>query len=71
MARAEEYKHLAETVRARARMAESQILQIEWENLAECYIRIAEQTEENEPLDPVRDPIIGDPIMGILGGYRR
>ena len=65
MTRAEEYRHLAENVRSRAFREESSILKAEWENLAESYIRLAEQTEINEPLDPIHDP-----ILGILSGKR-
>ena len=65
MTRAEEYRHLAESVRARAPREDSPLLKAEWENLAESYIRLAEQPEENDPLDPIHDP-----ILGILGGKR-
>jgi hypothetical protein len=58
MTRGEEYRHLAETVRARASGEESPIVRAEWENLADSYIRLAEQTQ-NEPLDPIWDPIVG------------
>jgi hypothetical protein len=64
MTRAEEYRHLANKVRIRAFEEESPILRAEWENLAESYIQLAEQTEDDQ-LDAVSDPIIG-----ILGGSR-
>ena len=48
MTRAEEYRHLAKKVRARARREESPVPGAEWENLAEGYIRLAEQTEASE-----------------------
>jgi len=63
MTRAEEYRHLAEKVRARAAREESPVLRAEWENLAEGYVRLAEQTEASEQLD-----IFYDPIVGILEG---
>jgi len=59
MTRAEEYRHLANKVRARAAGEESPILRAEWENLAESYVRLAEQTEASEQLDTFYDPIIG------------
>ena len=59
MTRAEEYKHLAEKVRARARREESPVLRAEWENLAEAYVRLAEQTEASEQLDTIDGPIVG------------
>jgi hypothetical protein len=65
MTRAEEYRHLAETVRFRARQEESPNLRAEWEHLAETYDRLAEQTDSSEPLDPASDP-----VFRILGGSR-
>jgi len=59
MTRAEEYRHLANKVRARAAGEESPILRAEWENLAESYVRLAEQTGASEQLDTFYDPIIG------------
>jgi hypothetical protein len=38
---------------------ESPILRAEWENLAEGYARLAEQTEASEQLDTLYDPIVG------------
>ena len=66
MTRAEEYRHLANKVRVRADAEESPILRAEWENLAEGYVRLAEQTEASEQLDTLYDPIIG-----ILEGIKR
>ena len=66
MTRAEEYKHLANKVRARADGEESPSLRAEWENLAEGYVRLAEQTKASEQLDTLYDPIIG-----ILEGIKR
>ena len=51
MTRADEYRHLAKKVRARAAGEESPILRAEWENLAEGYVRLAEQTAASEQLD--------------------
>ena len=50
MTRAEEYRHLAKKVRARAAREESPILRAEWENLAKGYVRLAEQTVASEQL---------------------
>jgi hypothetical protein len=50
MTRAEEYRHLAKKVRARAAREESPILRAEWENLAEGYVRLAEQPVASEQL---------------------
>ena len=38
---------------------ESPILRAEWENLAEGYARLAEQTEASEQLATLYDPIVG------------
>ena len=65
MTRAEEYRHLANEVRARAFEEESPILRAEWETLAESYVRLAEQSDETEQLD-----LIDDPILGLLGASR-
>ena len=48
MTRAEEYRYLADSVRARARTADSWNLANEWEQLAECYALLAKQAERNE-----------------------
>jgi len=65
MTRAEEYRHLANEVLARAFEEKSPILRAEWETLAESYVRLAEQTDETEQLD-----LIDDPILGLLGARR-
>ena len=44
MTRAQEYRQLAEIVRARARREESPNLSAQWERLAETYVGLAEQT---------------------------
>ena len=59
MTRAEEYRHLAQKVRARASREQSPLLKAEWEHLAESYVQLANQTEENDRLDPFWDPIVG------------
>ena len=64
MTRAEEYRQLANTVRARAFDEESPILRAEWETLAKSYVRLAEQTDAAEQLDAE------DPILGLLGSSR-
>ena len=65
MTRAEEYRHPANKVRARAFKEENPILRAEWKTLAESYVRLAEQTDETEELD-----LIDDPIMGLLRASR-
>ncbi len=53
MTHAEEYCHLAQKVRAQASREQSPVLKAEWEHLAESYIQLTKQTEENDRLDPV------------------
>ncbi len=62
MTRAEEYRHLAQKVRAQASREQSPLLKAEWEHLAESYDQLAKQTQENDRLDPIWDPIIGTKI---------
>ena len=64
MSRAEQYRSLAESVRARASSEPSLILKGEWENLAETYDRLAEQSE-----DPSSGPT-NDPHWDILANWR-
>ena len=55
MNRAEQYQHLAAEVRAKAEQEESPILKAEWENLAETYVHLAEQSGARS--GPTYDPI--------------
>ena len=57
MSRTEQYLNLAAEVRARAEQ-DSPILKAEWENLAETYVRLAEQSEgapNASTYDPIQD----------------
>jgi hypothetical protein len=54
MSRAEQYLNLAAEVRAKAALEDSPL----WENLAETYIRLAEQSEgapNASTYDPIQD----------------
>ena len=57
MSRAEQYMHLAADVRAKAELEDSPIIRAEWENLAETYVRLAEQSgaHESATYDPIQD----------------
>jgi hypothetical protein len=57
MGRADQFRNLATDVRARAAKESSPILKAEWENLAETYARLAEQSEGKPNTDPTYDPI--------------
>jgi len=58
MTRAEQYRNLADEVRARASREASPILKAEWEILAENYVRLAEQSEATSRTTAVYDPIL-------------
>ena len=67
MSRAEQYLNLAAEVRAKAMREDNPILKAEWENLAETYVRLAEQSEA------ARGAATYDPIQDMLnraGGRR-
>jgi len=57
MSRAEQYMNLAAEVRAKAEQEDSPILKAEWENLAETYVRLAEQSDAQRAAtyDPIQD----------------
>jgi hypothetical protein len=57
MSRAEQYLNLAAEVRAKADKEDSPILKAEWEQLAETYVRLAEQSGAHKPVtyDPIQD----------------
>ncbi|MGB8638893.1 MAG: hypothetical protein WCD30_12280 [Pseudolabrys sp.] len=58
MSRTEQYLNLAAEVRAKAEQEDSPILKAEWENLAETYVRLAEQSEDApnaSTYDPIQD----------------
>jgi hypothetical protein len=65
MNRAMEYRKLAEHVHVRASNEPSSILKAEWDNLAETYTRLAEQSEAQDDTE-----VIYDPIFDVLGGFR-
>ena len=57
MGRTEQYRSLATDMRARASKESSPILRAEWENLAETYVRLAEQSEDATGMNLTYDPI--------------
>ena len=65
MDRAMEYRKLAEQIYVRASNEQSSILKAEWDNLAETYTCLAEQSEAQD-ID-----VIYDPVFDVLGGFRR
>src|SRR5262245_30928279 len=57
MSRAEQYRHLATDVLSRASREPNPLLKTEWENLAETYVRLAEQSEGDWNVSLDYDPI--------------
>jgi len=55
--RADQYRYLEAKVRARAWNKVGPILRAGWENLAEAYARLAEQSEELSGADLTYDPM--------------
>lgn len=58
MTPAEQYRTLAAKLRARARTADNANLAVEWDHLAECYVRLAEQADKNNSVDVTYEPIL-------------
>ena len=72
MTRAQEYRYLAERVRDRARQADIN-LAAEWEQLARCYLLLAEQVERNEQADILTIRYCPSPIrkLRLVGNARK
>jgi hypothetical protein len=66
MSRAEQYRHLATDVRSRASREANPMLKAEWENLAETYVRLAEQSDDKWDADD----LTYDPIQNMLDRTR-
>ena len=58
MTPATHYRTLAAQLRSRARTEESPPLRAEWNHLAQCYIRLAEQADRNTQTDVSYEPIL-------------
>jgi len=58
MTSSEQYRKLAAALRAKARDERSADLRAEWENLALCYLRLAEQAEQNGRTDATYEPLL-------------
>jgi len=50
------YRRLAAQLRAKARTEPSPMLRTEWEHLAGCYVRLAQQAERNSKTDVTYEP---------------
>jgi hypothetical protein len=58
MSPSEQYRTLAAELRAKARKEESADLRVEWNHLAQCYLRFAEQADRNQRNDVTYEPIL-------------
>ncbi len=47
MTSANHYRRIAAELRSKAAQAPTQQVSLQWENLAKCYARLAEQAEQN------------------------
>ena len=47
----EQYRAMAARFRAHSRLSDNVRLSAEWEHLARCYVRLAQQAEHNQTLD--------------------
>ena len=50
---ADRYRALAAHLRTRANGEQSRMLKAQWANLAQCYVRLAEQADQNSRADIV------------------
>ena len=51
MIASEQYRVLAARFRAHSRLSDNPRLSAEWDHLARCYVRLAQQAEQNQLLD--------------------
>jgi hypothetical protein len=61
------YRTLAARLRARAQNEESAHLRAEWEHLAHCYVRLAEQADRNCQTDVTYEPILRNGLGDFSG----
>ncbi|HEY1474262.1 MAG TPA: hypothetical protein VGF53_09280 [Pseudolabrys sp.] len=55
---ANQYRNLASDLHSRARNELSPHLKAEWDHLADCYERLAEQAEKNARIDAGSEPVL-------------
>jgi hypothetical protein len=67
MSPADRYRALAAHLRSRAAGEQSPMLRVQWANLAQCYVRLAEQADENSRTDIVYE-FDRSPRRGGVGG---
>jgi hypothetical protein len=67
MTPATHYRTLAAQLRTRAKTEENRQLRAEWDHLAQCYVRLAEQADRNSYTDVSYEPILSN-VFGDFGG---
>jgi hypothetical protein len=67
MTPATHYRTLAAQLRTRAKTEENRQLRAEWDHLAQCYVRLAEQADRNSHTDVSYEPILRN-VFGDFGG---
>jgi len=72
MSPSQQYRRLAAELRAKARRESYPAARAEWNHLAQCYLRLAEQADRNLRTDVTYEPILrprwGDDDMSTDGG---
>lgn len=58
MSPAQQYRKLAAELQAKARQENDGSVKAEWNHLAQCYLRLAEQAEKNSRFDVTYEPIL-------------
>lgn len=58
MTPSQQYRTLAAGLKARARYENDPEFRAEWEVLADCYVRLAEQADRNSRTDVTHEPIL-------------
>ena len=67
MTSAQDYRKLATQLRVHARHSDNPRLRTEWEHLAKCYVRLADQADQNSRLDASYEPPMGRSFGGGSG----
>jgi len=58
MTPSQQYRRLAAELRAKARQERDPAARAEWNHLAQCYVRLAEQADRNLRTDVSYEPIL-------------
>ena len=67
MTPATHYRTLAAQLRARAKAESNRQLRTEWDHLAQCYVRLADQADRNSRTDVSYEPMLRTDWGGFSG----